>query len=129
MIIFQQHEGIPFKWEDFGYEILDSLIKMEEISDKLLEQIKVLNSRPVPKYYEDPDDPPIEKCITLSFIEYPDYHTTMGMVTFNLSYVRNKMNDMSYNYTQAALDETQTYIRMNINGGDAHSSMDQFLHK
>jgi hypothetical protein len=47
-----------------------------------MKDMEILNARPTPEYHDDPDDPPTEKCITLTFIEIPNYYTTRGYVTF-----------------------------------------------
>jgi hypothetical protein len=46
-------------------EIQYSLCLLEIIAEELVRQIKILDERPIPKYYDDPDDPPVEKCVSL----------------------------------------------------------------
>jgi hypothetical protein len=90
------------------FEIQYSLHLLEIIAEKLIEDIKRLDERPIPKYYDNPDDPPIEKCESLSFVVCPNYHTCTKIITFDLQYVIEKMKEMSYrfNYTEEALNCT-----------------------
>jgi hypothetical protein len=84
MIAFNSEEHV-FDVQEMAMVMLEALGLMEIIGELLLMGIKELNERPTPKYYDDPDNPPIEKCITLTFIEVPNYYTTDGIIKFNSS--------------------------------------------
>jgi hypothetical protein len=88
-----------------GIILIEALDIMETIIDKLTIQIKELNSRPTPKYYDDPDDPPVERCPPFSFVECPNYHTCSKTITFNLKYMLRNINK-GIAYSKKALDET-----------------------
>jgi hypothetical protein len=120
-----EEEGL-YNFENLGKEILNTLDILEMISEKLMKEMEILNAKPTPKYYEDPDDPLIEKIVILSFVECPNYQTTKGPVTFNLNYVLDKIEEAtSCRYTQKALEEITDLPPNEYKWWDAPLNMNQ----
>jgi hypothetical protein len=91
--------------KEMGFVLFEAMELIETIIYKLTLQISELNSRPTPKYYDDPDDPPVERCPPFSFVECPNYHTCSKTITFNLKYMLRNINK-EIPYIKKALEET-----------------------
>jgi hypothetical protein len=105
----EKEEGI-WHWKKYMDENFKTLTIIHNMKYMIFDEIQVLISKLTPKYFEDPDDPPMEKIELLFFVECSNYQKIYGPITFNLNYMLSRINERNMHSIgkkiQNALEET-----------------------
>jgi hypothetical protein len=104
-----EKEGFIGNVNDFVETMVETWCTLQVISEALEEYLKSLKTVKR-EYFEDPDDPPVQRIgETLYFVRCENYMTSFGLIEFNLNNVLFKTNFIrkyaDFNFTQKALEE------------------------